>query len=67
MKEVNIYLYELTKEEATKLPNGKTVLIYNMFMKTYRTEKIGPGCLARSRYAADYVKYFVFDREGIDE
>ena len=67
MKEVNITLYELTREEAAKLPTNKQYLIFNSFMNTYRVERAGPGCLARSKHAASYVKYFIFDRDGCDE
>lgn len=67
MKEVNITLYELTREEAAKLRTGKQYLIYNSLCETYRVERAEPGCLARSKHAASYVKYFIFDRDGCDE
>ena len=67
MKEVNITLYELTREEAAKLPTNKQYLFYNSFMNKYGVERAEPGCLARSKHAASYVKYFIFDREGCDE
>lgn len=67
MKEVNVILFKLTKEEAAKLPVGKPVLIYNTFTKTYRIDRSGPSSLARCKYAAQHVKYFIFDRDGCDE
>ena len=66
MKEVNVILFELTKEEAAALPDGTQVLIYNPIMDTYRLERMCRSSLARSRYAAKYVKYFVFNKPNTD-
>lgn len=62
MKEVNIILYELSKQEAAELHDYEQVLIYNPIMDTYRMECITNSSLARSRFAADYLKYFVFKK-----
>ena len=67
MKEITISLWELTKEEAAKVPTGKEILICNTFLNTYRVERSGKGCIARSRYAAPYLKYFIFNRDDCDK
>lgn len=66
MKEVTISLIELTKEEAAKLPDGKELLVYNSFMNTYKIHYAGHNCIARIKYAASYLRYFIFDRNGCD-
>lgn len=66
MKEVNVTLFELTKDEAAALPDGAQVLIYNPIMDTYRLERMCHSSLARSRFAAKYVKYFVFNKPNRD-
>lgn len=67
MKEVSVSLWELTRKEAAELPDGKSILVYDTFLRTYRIERSGKGCIARSRYAVSYLKYFVFDLDGCDE
>ena len=62
MKEVIVILFELTKEEAAALPDGTQVLIYNPIMDSYRLERMSRSSLARSRHAAQYIKYFVFSK-----
>ena len=56
MKEITISLWELTREEAARLRNGKEYLIYNSLCNTYRVERSEPGCLARNKRAASYIK-----------
>lgn len=67
MKEVNITLYELTREEAAKLPTKKQYLIYNSILNTYIVDRAGPRCIARAERPVSYLKYFIFDRDGCDE
>ena len=57
---IEVALWELTKEEAARLPDGTQVLIYNPLTNDYKLERIGKGCLARSKYAASQLKYFSF-------
>lgn len=58
---IDVALWELTKEEAAHLPDGTQVLIYNPLTDDYKIERIGKGCLARSKYAASQLKYFSFE------
>ena len=58
---IDVALWELTKEEAARLPDGTQVLIYNPFTGDYKLERIGKGCLARSKHAASQLKYFSFE------
>ena len=66
MKEVNVTLFELTKDEAAALPDGAQVLIYTPIMDTYRLERMCRSGLARSRFAAQYIKYFVFSKPNMN-
>ena len=50
-KEVS--LWEFTKNEAAALPDGTQVLIYNPLVESYKLERIGKSCLARSRNVVD--------------
>ena len=53
-------LWELTKEEAAKLPEGTQVLIYNPITSQYKVESIDKRCLARDKHAVPNLKYFSF-------
>ena len=61
MKEINVTLWELTKEEAARLPDGTQVLIYNPITDDYKLERIGKRCLARDKHAINELKYFLFE------
>lgn len=58
---IDVSLWELAKNEAAALPDGTQVLIYNPLTESYKLERIGKGCLARSRNAVDQLKYFSFE------
>lgn len=60
-KEIAVSLWELTKEEAAKLPEGTQVLIYNPVTSNYKVETIGKNCLARDKHAVPSLKYFAFE------
>ena len=60
-RRIDISLWELTKEEASRLPDGTQVLIYNSLTDNYKVEYIGKNCLARSRNAVSQLKYFSFE------
>lgn len=66
MKKVEIILIELTKQEAAELHNGTQVLVYNPMMDTYRLDRMSNSHLARSRFAAEYLKYFVFSENDLN-
>ena len=61
MKQIEISLWELTKEEVIKLPPNVQFLIYNPIMRTYHLEYPGRKCIANSKHALPPLKYFVFD------
>lgn len=60
-KEISVSLWELTKQEAASLPNGKQVLIYNPLTQGYKVETIDKSCLARNKHAYSGLKYFSFE------
>ena len=60
-KQINISLWELSKQGAAKLPDGTQVLIYNPMTSYYKIETIGKGCLARDKHAYEKLKYFSFE------
>lgn len=57
---IDAALWELTKDEAARLPEGTQVLIYNPFTDDFKLERIGKNCLARCKHAASNLKYFSF-------
>ena len=59
-KEIVALLWELTKEEAAKLPEGTQVLIYNPITSQCKVESIDKRCLARDKHAVPNLKYFSF-------
>lgn len=61
MKEISITLWELTKDEVNRLPDGTTVLIYNSLTLDYKLEYSGKNCISRSKYAFSSLKYFTFE------
>ena len=60
-KEIAISLWEHTKEEASKLLNGTTMLIYNPITNDYKIEHAGKHSLARDKHAVPQLKYFTFE------
>ena len=58
---IEVSLWELTKNEAAALPDGTQVLIFNSLTDSYKLERIGKSCLARSRNAISELKYFSFE------
>ena len=62
MKEIQIALWELTKEEVNRLPDGTTVLIYNSLISDYKLEYSGKKCISKSKYASSSLKYFTFEK-----
>ena len=61
MKEISIALFELTREEVNRLPEGTTVLIYNSLTSDYKIEYSGKKCISMSKYASTSLKYFTFE------
>lgn len=61
MKEISMALWELTKEEVNRLPDGTTVLIYNSLASDYKLEYSGKKCISRSKYASSSLNYFTFE------
>lgn len=61
MKEVQVSLWEMTKEEAAALPDGTQYLIYNPIFDYYKVEKSGRQSIARCKTALPSLKYFSFD------
>ena len=58
---IDVALWELTKDEAARLPDGTQVLIYNPITGGYKVEYIGKNCLARCKNAVSKLKYFSFE------
>lgn len=65
MQAIGIEMFELTKEEVRKLPEGTQVLIYNPLTKRKSLDDAGKKCIANSRYASDKLVYLVFDKPEI--
>lgn len=61
MKEIQISLWEMTKEEAACVPRGNQYLIYNPILRYYRVETSGRHDIAKSNSAISSLKYFSFD------
>ena len=59
MKEINISLKELTKEEVCKLDENAQVLIYNTLTHKFSLEYADKKCIARSKHASEFLVYFV--------
>lgn len=59
-RKIAVTLWELTKEEAARLPDGAQVLIYNPLTENCKIESIGKNCLARSKHAYSGLKYLSF-------
>lgn len=57
MKEIQVSLWEMTKEEAAAMPEGSQFLVYNKIMDCYRIETGGKNNIAKSPYAANHLVY----------
>ena len=63
MKQIEISLWEITKEEAKQLPPYTQVLIFNTFTGTYNIEYAGEKRgIVHSKYASEFLRYFSFDK-----
>ena len=60
-KEIAVSLWEHTKEEASKLPDGTTILIFNPLTCDYSIDRAGKRCIARDKHAVPQLKYFTFE------
>lgn len=61
MKEVEIKLFELTKEETCKLDNQQ-VLVYNTLTGNCLIEwSDQKSFIGKSKHASEYLKYFTFE------
>ena len=60
-KEISVSLWEHTKDEAAKLPEGTTILIFNPITSDYKIEHAGKRCIARDKHALPNLKYFTFE------
>lgn len=67
MKQIDVALWELTKEEVKELPDTHQILIFNPLTKRYRVEYADKKCVARSRTAASCLKYFSFEEVNLNE
>lgn len=73
MKEIQVSLWEMTKEEAAALPDGEQYLVYNPFFKYYKVETANSGRnkqdIAKIKSALPSLVYISFDgkifKEGI--
>ena len=61
MKEIQVSLWEMTKDEAASLPDGEQYLIYNPTFDYYKVETAGQNCLARNKNALPKLIYLSFD------
>ena len=61
-KEIAASLWELSKDEAAKLPEGTTILIYNPLTADYSIDRAGKKSVARNKHAVPQLKYFTFEK-----
>ena len=65
MKEINVSLWEMTKEEAAALPDGEQYLVYNPAFKYYSVETASSvknkQDIAKSKHALPELVYISFD------
>ena len=67
MKRIEISLWEITKEEALKLPSSTQILIYNTITCTYRVEWADDkNGIVRSKHASEYLRYFSFEEPSLE-
>ena len=67
MKQIDVALWELTKEEVKKLSDTHLILVFNPLTKRCRVEYADKKCVARSRTAASCLKYFSFEEVNLNE
>ncbi|GEM_PF-2966325 len=74
MKEIQVSLWEMTKEEAAALPDGEQYLVYNPVFNYYRVETAQSGKnkqdIAKIKTALPKLIYLSFDgkvyeKEGV--
>ena len=67
MKEVTVSLWEITKEEALKLPPWTQILIYNSLLGVYRVEWIDDNnCIVWSKSVPEHVRFFSFEEPPLE-
>ena len=60
MKEVEITIKELTKEEVAKLPVNTQVLMYNTLFENYYIKRVNKTFLKRLKNYGKHIVYFIF-------
>lgn len=61
MKEIEVKMWELTKEEAAQLSEVEQMIVYNPLTYSFKVEYGGKNCLARSKYAYSGLVYLTFN------
>ena len=61
MREISISLWELSKDEASRLPDGTATLIFNPVTSDYKIEYSGKRSSANDKHACSNLKYFTFE------
>ncbi len=61
MKEIEVKMWELTKEEASQLSEVEQMLVFNPLTGNFKVEYGGKNCLARSKYAYPGLVYLTFN------
>ena len=63
LKEVDVTLYEIDKQELLKIQKEIQVLVYNTLTNTYSIEwTCSKKSIFYSKYASDCLVYFLFEK-----
>lgn len=67
MKEIEIALWEISKQEAQQLKELTPVLIYNTLSSDYSVEYSNKKAIFNSKYCSEYLKFFTFEKPEFEE
>ena len=67
MKEIEIVLWEVSKEEAKQLKELTSILIYNTLSRDYSIEHANKKSIFNSKYCSEYLKFFTFEEPMFKE
>ena len=63
LKEIDVTLYEIDKQQLLKIQKEIQVLVYNTLTNTYSIEwTCSKKSIFYSKYASDYLVYFLFEK-----
>lgn len=67
MKEIEITLWEISKQEAQKLKELTPVLEYNTLTNDYSIEHSTKRAIFNNKYCSEYLKFFTFEKPEFEE